>query len=579
VTPPAPLGPTSYEYDALGRVTSVTDGNDMITWYGYDDRDRPIFRTYGVGENWLDSTYYPNGLERTRIDYVSEQTMTLTYDHQGRLTNQSGPTTSTTQTYTYDHVGNILTYADTSGTTTYAYDAANQLTKLQEPGGSCPPTGSPAAGSGCVLFEYDQNALETRRILPGGADTVTLRDNAGRPTRITATTGSGAPAVDIGYSYAANGGTTPADDRGTVQSRTSYAEEGIAAGAITSYTYDSRNRLTLAQEAAGATITASWAYAYDANGNRTAQTRVGSTGAVAGTIAYGYNAANQLTSVTGQPSTWAYDSAGNQIRNGLTAVNSTYDIRQATTTIGATSATYFSIGNTDRLTLGNTAFTNGALGTMQRVGSTTTHNYVRTPGGDSVGMRDGASHYYIHDHLGSVVGIFTSAGTYQGGYSYSPYGETRVTGADSTVVTNSLRYIGQHLDGDGVYKLGARYYDTRLGRFTQMDPSGQESHPYAYVDGDPINKIDPSGRDGIFALGAIVDFLGFVDLARAIYDGDSRQIAIEIVSIGVGYLSGAICAGLVGGSSLAAGPIGSALGAIGCIAISTFVSEAAVGFN
>lgn len=98
------------------------------------------------------------------------------------------------------------------------------------------------------------------------------------------------------------------------------------------------------------------------------------------------------------------------------------------------------------------------------------------------------------DHLGSVVGLFSASGVWEGGYSYSPYGETRVaSNITSAVVNNTLRYIGGEHDMAGIYKLGARYYDSALGRFTQMDPSGQEAHPYGYSNCNPINSKDVTG--------------------------------------------------------------------------------------
>ncbi|MFE6252287.1 RHS repeat-associated core domain-containing protein [Streptomyces niveus] len=41
--------------------------------------------------------------------------------------------------------------------------------------------------------------------------------------------------------------------------------------------------------------------------------------------------------------------------------------------------------------------------------------------------------------------------------------------------------------------MGARYYDPSLGRFTQPDPSGQDTNPYLYAGGDPVNGSDPTG--------------------------------------------------------------------------------------
>ena len=41
--------------------------------------------------------------------------------------------------------------------------------------------------------------------------------------------------------------------------------------------------------------------------------------------------------------------------------------------------------------------------------------------------------------------------------------------------------------------MGARWYDPTLGRFTQADPSGQETNPYLYAAGNPINGMDSTG--------------------------------------------------------------------------------------
>jgi RHS repeat-associated protein len=51
-------------------------------------------------------------------------------------------------------------------------------------------------------------------------------------------------------------------------------------------------------------------------------------------------------------------------------------------------------------------------------------------------------------------------------------------------------------DLGGTDLFGARYYDPSLGRWTQQDPTGQDANPYAYVDGDPVNVVDPSGLHG-----------------------------------------------------------------------------------
>lgn len=77
----------------------------------------------------------------------------------------------------------------------------------------------------------------------------------------------------------------------------------------------------------------------------------------------------------------------------------------------------------------------------------------------------------------------------------SSYGEIRATSTNAAVTANPLRYIGGYQEAANLYKLGARYYDATTGRFTQSDPAGQESNPYAYAGCNPVNSKDPSGLD------------------------------------------------------------------------------------
>jgi len=85
-------------------------------------------------------------------------------------------------------------------------------------------------------------------------------------------------------------------------------------------------------------------------------------------------------------------------------------------------------------------------------------------------------------------------------YEYDPYGQTITIGGTAGASFNwPFRYTGAFLSTDtGLYHNGARYYDPKLGRWTQTDPLNQvsdlrEANRYGYVAGDPINFTDPSG--------------------------------------------------------------------------------------
>ena len=76
---------------------------------------------------------------------------------------------------------------------------------------------------------------------------------------------------------------------------------------------------------------------------------------------------------------------------------------------------------------------------------------------------------------------------------YKPFGEAHsITGTESL----GLRFPGQLFDPEtGFHQNWQRDYDPRLGRYLQSDPIGLEGglNTYAYVDGNPVNLIDPEG--------------------------------------------------------------------------------------
>lgn len=103
---------------------------------------------------------------------------------------------------------------------------------------------------------------------------------------------------------------------------------------------------------------------------------------------------------------------------------------------------------------------------------------------------------YLHtNHLGAVEAATDHEGKLLWRAAYHPYGKLASLSAQQGFELN-LRLPGQYLDAEtGLHYNDRRYYDPELGRYLTPDPIGLQGgvNSYAYVDGNPLKYVDPSG--------------------------------------------------------------------------------------
>jgi RHS repeat-associated protein len=107
--------------------------------------------------------------------------------------------------------------------------------------------------------------------------------------------------------------------------------------------------------------------------------------------------------------------------------------------------------------------------------------------------------FYGYDGHGNVRFTTNTAGTVGNTYQFDAFG---MSIASAGTTSNSYLYSGERFDSNiGLYHLRARYYNVLTGRFETMDPelgkifNPGTLHKYTYARGNPVNWIDPSGRD------------------------------------------------------------------------------------
>ena len=217
-----------------------------------------------------------------------------------------------------------------------------------------------------------------------------------------------------------------------------------------------------------------------------------------------YDANDHLTSDT-------YDANGNTTIGQGKTYNYNFENRltQATDINGAVSYQYDGDGNRVGKTAGGVTTnylvdTNNLTGYAQVVEEIQSGVVTKqfTYGLDLISQRQAASsttHYYDHDGNGNVRYLTATNGTISDTYTYEAFGTVI---ASTGTTPNDYRYSGEQYDPNlGFTYLRARYLNPNTGRFLTRDSFAgnvfdpPSLHRYTYCANDPVNHVDPSGRE------------------------------------------------------------------------------------
>ena len=468
-------GLTQYVRDAAGRVTRIISAAGRFTDYTYDTCGRLVTESVGLNEparvtdpvtgasSWEEPTRWAvttlvydaasQVIERHTPDGLVEK---MTYDAAGRLTKvQAGRRVAT---YAWDACNQLVRVQDsTFGTRRYAYNELGQLVRVTDGLGNR------------TFFAYDADGLLTSVTDPTGAITEYEYDAAGRILEVakkphpdsTVTT----PAIRTTYTWDAAGRLLSEDDG----VRTRSFEYDARTGDLTRTLIDG----SLAAEYGtgtpalpGSTITwmkdhtgdapVTYRRVFDATGNLVEYTRqvdgtentsdpgtaaaletFTSTGSYTLTYAYDADGFRTMMLTPYGSSQWVLDGAGRPIRSINTASIADPGVRERESVIGEFS--YDVMGHLVRAQVGETIST----WDFDQDGLVSSYEHTSEQGDENTA--EGVQ--VIRDHTGRIIGLdSTTTGLVM--YSYDEAGQltgARADGYELTWVYESGLMVAERL--------------------------------------------------------------------------------------------------------------------------------------
>jgi RHS repeat-associated protein len=192
LTPPTAIssGNFTFTYDALSRRTQLARPNGVNTDYTYDALSRLLTVLHKLAGNTIDGATYTVdnvGNRTAKTNHLSgAPTEAYTYDAIYQLTQVVQNGSTTTESYTYDGVGNRLS---SLGVSPYSYNSSNQLTARPNETYTYDNNGNTTSktdASGTTTYAWDYENRLTQVTLPGSGGTVNFTyDPLGRRVRKT----------------------------------------------------------------------------------------------------------------------------------------------------------------------------------------------------------------------------------------------------------------------------------------------------------------------------------------------------------------------------------------------------------
>ncbi|MBQ0721656.1 MAG: RHS repeat-associated core domain-containing protein, partial [Gammaproteobacteria bacterium] len=422
--------------------------------------------------------------------------------------------------FVYDTEDRLQSMTDPLGTTTNSYNSRNQLTGHTDPHGHQ------------VQYAYDVAGNLSQLTYPDGRTLSYSYDSLNRIDNVS---------ID----WLIRSATPSYDDAGRLENISHFN------GTQTGYGYDNADRLTdLNHTRNGSTTLVDYHFVLDANGNRTQATIVNEVilpeQLSNASQSQSYNAQkNRLLSATSNDTkNYSYDNEGQtqtvtgQNTNNSYVFDGAHRLTGYTTASQTNSYQYDGIGNRLSATRNGqtTQYIYDAVGNLlaeANSSGTLTRYYIHGLGLMAfVGAQTSQLYVYHHDATGHTVAITDINQNVVNKYAYDPYGKLM---AKQEQVNQPFTYVGQYgvmteAEDTDLYYMRARYYDAQIGRFISEDPIGMAGgiNLYAYVGGNPVMLVDPSGLYAGYGNGLYSNYYATKRAAEAADRDDHAKLSAQI---------------------------------------------------